>query len=155
MAKHFEIVLLYQSIFMILMQLVLLRQVIRYYPRPAPPLPTPSSSSSTSSTTTKSLSDGTPLLPDATSLVVVQEEEEEEGEGRFYHKLFLQRPSWNVYMVGLTVLVVVLSILHVFVATSSNVYVETIGSLALGVEAMLPLPQVVGNFKRKSVQGFR
>lgn len=40
-------------------------------------------------------------------------------------------------------------------AGGSQVYVTLQGFLALGVEATLPIPQVVQNWRRKSCQGFR
>jgi presenilin-like A22 family membrane protease len=34
-------------------------------------------------------------------------------------------------------------------------YIDIIGYLAVGTEAMLPVPQVLTNYRRKSVEGFR
>lgn len=34
-------------------------------------------------------------------------------------------------------------------------YVELLGFIGLGIEATLPIPQFVSNFRRKSVAGFR
>jgi solute carrier family 66, member 2 len=34
-------------------------------------------------------------------------------------------------------------------------YVELLGSVGLGIEATLPIPQFISNFRRKSVAGFR
>jgi solute carrier family 66, member 2 len=42
-----------------------------------------------------------------------------------------------------------------FLIGHSTVYVTLVGFVALGIEAILPIPQFVSHYQRKSVAGFR
>jgi solute carrier family 66, member 2 len=42
-----------------------------------------------------------------------------------------------------------------FLIGNYSLYVATIGFLALGIEAVLPIPQFISHYRRKSVTGFR
>lgn len=60
------------------------------------------------------------------------------------------RPYWQFlgyYTVSLWALQIILG--------SSQFYVSTLGSLALAVEAILPLPQIYSNHMNRSCKGFR
>lgn len=61
-----------------------------------------------------------------------------------------QRPFWTflAYFTG------ALSLLQLLLG-SSRLYVNTIGYLALAVEATLPLPQIQSNHRNRSCKGFR
>lgn len=49
----------------------------------------------------------------------------------------------------------VLCVLHLFLGTWSHTYVHSLGMIGLSLEAILPLPQLITNARRHSVQGFR
>jgi hypothetical protein len=61
-----------------------------------------------------------------------------------------QRPYWEflAYFVGITT---VLQLLF----GSSQTFVDLVGYVALGIEALLPLPQVLANQRSRSCDGFR
>jgi hypothetical protein len=63
---------------------------------------------------------------------------------------------WDTYakyihfLVGFTVLVGCLYLL----LSGIPVFIEILGIISLGIEATVPLPQAISNYKRKSVEGF-
>ncbi|KAL7267562.1 hypothetical protein RUND412_009848 [Rhizina undulata] len=61
-----------------------------------------------------------------------------------------QRPFWT-FLLYFTLTTTTLQLL----LGSSPLFVDTLGYLALGIEAALPLPQVLANHKAKSCHGFR
>jgi len=135
LGKHFDPILLYQSLLMLLTQFILLHAVIKF--RPMPLLESPVS--------TPPLS---PVLPQrSTSDGYVQ------LEGG---KVKVQR-EWGFwrYMLAITLFTAVMSALHALnTVWSSSLYVEALGASALGIEACLGIPQVISNFQRKSTEGF-
>lgn len=110
--KHFDIVLLFQSLVMIAVQLILLHSVVRFRPITLP-LPAP-----------------------------------QHNRPRFFY--------WDTYakyvhfLVGFTVIVGCLYL----VLSGIPTFIEVLGFVSLGIEATVPLPQAISNYKRKSVKGF-
>ncbi|KAG5457906.1 MAG: hypothetical protein BJ554DRAFT_1972 [Olpidium bornovanus] len=60
-------------------------------------------------------------------------------------------PPYVLFVLGLAA---ILTALHA-VAGANESYVEAIGTVALAIEAAVPLPQAIQNHKLKSVDGFR
>ncbi|KAF3927279.1 hypothetical protein ABW20_dc0110062 [Dactylellina cionopaga] len=61
-----------------------------------------------------------------------------------------QRPFWEFlfyFVTGFGVLQLLFG--------SSKIFISILGYLALGIEATLPIPQVVANYKNQSCKGFR
>ena len=115
---RFELSLLYQSLLMILVQLILLRVALQHRP-PLPP-PTPFSTKPHSS--------------------------------RPYN--FWQWPSQTPYWHFLLSFFGALSLLTLLFGRFES-YTNLLGMLGLGIEATLPLPQLLKNQKEKSCKGFR
>lgn len=65
---------------------------------------------------------------------------------------FWRWTDWASYAMAVTTFNVVLMLLTGIFAPS-RFYAETLGTLALGIEAMMPVPQVINNFRRKSTAG--
>ncbi|KDN48448.1 hypothetical protein K437DRAFT_293895 [Tilletiaria anomala UBC 951] len=63
-------------------------------------------------------------------------------------------PDYQSYIWALLIVVAVLGIFQVLLGWSS-VYVAILGTFALGLESMLPVPQLIQNHKRQSLAGFQ
>lgn len=128
LAARFETPLLVQSVLMIIAQFALLFVCIRY--KPTIKLPTTQEEESLTGTSTKS-----------------------EGTSRRPFQ-FWAWPTFGSYLEFAALLVVFHGItfaaLHRF-----DWYVNALGFAALGLEATLPIPQLLVNFQRKSTAGFR
>lgn len=61
-----------------------------------------------------------------------------------------RRPYWQF----LAYYTVILAVLQVLVGTSKT-YIQAQGFVALGVEAVLPIPQIIANQRAQSCKGFR
>ncbi|KZV89540.1 hypothetical protein EXIGLDRAFT_721233 [Exidia glandulosa HHB12029] len=67
---------------------------------------------------------------------------------------FWQWPLYRTYLEFLAALCLVLTIL-VLILGQMNWFVNTLGFVALGLESTLPIPQLISNYKQKSLYGFR
>lgn len=62
----------------------------------------------------------------------------------------------NSYWEYLLAITLVLLILHTFIQpTNTSSYTKSIGYLGLAIEATLPLPQILANYRAQSCKGFR
>lgn len=121
--------MLFQSIAMIIVQLLLLEIVVRYRPDPS---------------------------PDA--LYQHLPEEDNSNAIDIPHRLAFLRPFWSWkhfldylnFILGFTTVVAVAYLIF----GKYIGFIETLGFLSLGIESTLPIPQCVSNFKKKSTAGF-
>ncbi|KAI9798678.1 MAG: hypothetical protein M1833_004667 [Piccolia ochrophora] len=124
----FSLPLLYQSFIMIGVQLLLLSTALHH----RPPLPPTLSSYST------------PHAPPPPPLP------------------FLPRTFWRwppphtrPYALTLLYLTAALLVLHLVLPSSTPLYTPLLGALGLGIEATLPMPQLLTNYRRRGCKGFR
>ncbi|RUS12964.1 hypothetical protein BC937DRAFT_86595 [Endogone sp. FLAS-F59071] len=143
LGKRFDPTLFYQSILMVIVQLVLLELVIRHRPGsvslpihrvvlPDTGLDSDSDSHDNDSSPSASLS-SLSMDPPRSS---------------FWHW-----PRYIDYAGFLIVFTGVLIGLYLLLG-GSPLFIELLGFASLGVESTLPIPQCVSNFRRKSVEGF-
>jgi len=114
LGDHFELALLFQSIFMILAQLALLYICILYRPRISP--------------------------------------ENLGGSSRPFS--FWQWSTYAQHVEFLAGLILFQAILFLILGRF-EVYVAILGFVALGLESTLPIPQLISNYKQRSLYGFR
>ncbi|GAC94652.1 pq loop repeat protein [Pseudozyma hubeiensis SY62] len=67
---------------------------------------------------------------------------------------FWQWSDYNSYLVFLFLYILLLLILYIPLSTSST-FISLLGYIALGLESTLPIPQLIANYRRKSLAGFR
>jgi len=67
---------------------------------------------------------------------------------------FWQWPTYLQYIEFLAAYIIVMTIL-ILIFGRSDLYVNGLGFLALGLESTLPVPQFYSNFKQRSLYGFR
>lgn len=67
---------------------------------------------------------------------------------------FWQWSDYNSYLVFLLLLCLVLLLLYLLFSWSTT-YIALLGYIALGLESTLPIPQLIANYRRKSLVGFR
>ncbi|KAJ7746930.1 hypothetical protein DFH07DRAFT_869523 [Mycena maculata] len=114
LGDHFELALLFQSIFMILAQLALLYICILYRPHISP--------------------------------------ENLGGSSRPFS--FWQWSTYVQYIEFLAGLILFQAILFL-VSSRFEFYIAIMGFVALGLESTLPIPQLINNYKQRSLYGFR
>lgn len=66
---------------------------------------------------------------------------------------FWKWDSLAVYMEFLAGFIVVMGVIYAGLK-GFDVYIEALGGIALGLEATLPIPQIIANFRRRSTAGF-
>ncbi|KAF9999509.1 hypothetical protein BGZ65_005144 [Modicella reniformis] len=173
----FELPLLYQSILMIIVQLFLLEICVRYYPWTVQ-LPMsvqhsiPSSSrymatnnNSNSDISVNSSGNGGLQSGNATVLNSLGSDHIPSRASRRHnagwyreHAMLWGVKFWNwptiwPYFLFVATYTSLLALsMHFF--QNGKVYVETLGLVALGVEATVPVPQALQNFRTKSTAGF-
>ena len=130
LTARFEISLLIQAVIMILMQILLLNYSLKYR-----------NSSTSSSGAQRDLN-----KPFATS----QDSGSREGRPFHFWQWRSARPYW-MFMAYYTITLVILQLLLGWSPWFSALQ----GYFALGIEATLPLPQVLANERAQSVKGFR
>ncbi|ORZ03730.1 hypothetical protein BCR43DRAFT_483871 [Syncephalastrum racemosum] len=151
LGKRFDNTLLAQSIVMILAQLVLLEIVVRYRHDPSPMTLYANIRESFSSSSIQDDEDNEGLLTS-----------EEDGHDRQhpYRRCLggcLGRLwNWEHYLSYLNFVLAFTTIIAVlYLALGKfSVFIEILGALSLGIESMLPLPQLISNFRRWSTAGF-
>ncbi|CBQ69563.1 conserved hypothetical protein [Sporisorium reilianum SRZ2] len=67
---------------------------------------------------------------------------------------FWQWSDYNSYLIFLLLYCLLLLVLYIIFSTSTT-FVALLGYIALGLESTLPIPQLVANYRRKSLAGFR
>lgn len=67
---------------------------------------------------------------------------------------FWQWSDYNSYLVFLLLFSLLLLLLYV-IFSSSSTFIALLGYIALGLESTLPIPQLIANYRRKSLAGFR
>ncbi|KAG0643038.1 hypothetical protein HOY80DRAFT_916829 [Tuber brumale] len=134
LGADFEISLLIQSIIMIFVQLLLLKVALDYRPPSCSPLSPP-----TFTTSPTPASHSPPFLPYPPT-------------PRPYN--FWQWPTQKPYWSFLLYFSLTTLTLHLLFG-SSQLFIDMVGYLALGVEATLPIPQVLSNQRSRSCDGFR
>ncbi|KAK9893900.1 hypothetical protein P389DRAFT_147427 [Cystobasidium minutum MCA 4210] len=123
--QRFEIALLVQSVLMIAFQLALLYVCIKYRQT---------------------------LLPTHERNKSLDIVGSENSWSRPYN--FWQWESYGTYIEFIGALIFVNTILYIGLAWT-GFYVDLIGIVALGLESTLPIPQLLSNYRRKSLSGFR
>ncbi|KAH8832377.1 hypothetical protein DL96DRAFT_1581828 [Flagelloscypha sp. PMI_526] len=65
--------------------------------------------------------------------------------------------QWNRYVQYLESLAAYITVLTIFILVlgRSTFFVEALGFLALGLESTLPIPQLISNYRQRSLYGFR
>ncbi|CUS10552.1 unnamed protein product [Tuber aestivum] len=129
LGADFETSLLIQSIIMIFVQLLLLKVALDYRPPSYPPL----------SPTTPTASHSPPFPPYPPT-----------PRPYNFWQWSSQKPYWT-FLLYFTLTALTLHLLF----GSSQFFVDVVGYLALGVEATLPIPQVLSNQRSRSCAGFR
>lgn len=151
--KRFELALLVQSILMIAFQLALLYVCLKYSSPSqvastvvglaAPSDPNdPAKPLATSATSLLNPANGPSALPNSGSRF-----------GKRPYNLW-QWASYGTFIEFIAALIGVNTVLYIFLS-GFDTYVDTIGLVALGLESTLPIPQLLSNFRRKSLSGFR
>ncbi|KAG0340005.1 PQ-loop repeat-containing protein 1 [Podila humilis] len=154
----FDDALLYQSILMTVVQLFLLELCVRYYPWTVQ-IPAPVTHSNPSrinpalaaSTHASSTPAGGPTL-------ITTRASRIQSSGWYKDHAFYWNNFWNwstiapyyLFLAGFTV-VIGLSLL---IIGKTPFFVELLGLAALGIEATVPLPQAIQNYRSKSTAGF-
>ncbi|KAF9245327.1 hypothetical protein BU15DRAFT_85649 [Melanogaster broomeanus] len=67
---------------------------------------------------------------------------------------FWQWPLYAQYIEFLACFILCLAIVHLILGRS-EIYISILGFVALGLESTLPIPQLISNYKQKSLYGFR
>lgn len=67
---------------------------------------------------------------------------------------FWQWSDYNSYLIFLFLYILFLLILYIPLSHSST-FISLLGYIALGLESTLPIPQLIANYRRKSLAGFR
>ncbi|TKY88359.1 hypothetical protein EX895_002711 [Sporisorium graminicola] len=67
---------------------------------------------------------------------------------------FWQWSDYNSYLVFLGLYSLLLLLLYILLSSSST-FIAVLGYVALGLESTLPIPQLLANYRRKSLAGFR
>ncbi|KAH8926223.1 hypothetical protein BT69DRAFT_1311854 [Atractiella rhizophila] len=125
LGERFELPLLIQSILMIIAQLALLWVCVRYKP----------------SSDYEALS----TLPTAS---------EPSGLEPMVSRKFWNWDNYGTYIEALAAFIAFQSMAFLLLYRWRT-YIEILGFVALGLESTLPLPQLITNFRRKSLEGFR
>lgn len=133
----FETSLLLQSLLMIAVQLTLLKVALDHRPPPSPLLDLSFSTSAATAPTTTTTA-ATPATATTTN------------RPWGFWQWRRQRPYWE-FLAYFTLGTAVLQLLF----GRAPRFVDALGYLALGIEALLPLPQVLANQRSRSCRGFR
>ncbi|CEP14578.1 hypothetical protein [Parasitella parasitica] len=143
LGKRFDNTLLFQSIAMLTAMLTLLKLVVKYKPHDVPFTPLIRSdsvfSSSSSNSSHSSSHHGAAI--------------EQRIELKWYQRTFWDWDYFIDYVNCLLMFTIIVGILYIFLH-EHNWFIESLGFLSLGIESTLPLPQLLTNFKHKSVDGF-
>ncbi|KAG0246315.1 hypothetical protein BGX31_003218 [Mortierella sp. GBA43] len=143
----FEVPLLYQSILMIIVQLLLLEICVRYFPW-STPLPTPVTGTTRFHPTTGSGAERITTRASRPHAIGWFRETAEQWAFTFWNW-----PTIWPYFIFIIIYTSVLSVLMYFFGNKS-LFVECLGFVALGIEATVPMPQAIHNYHTKSTVGF-
>ncbi|KAL9543889.1 hypothetical protein MBANPS3_007903 [Mucor bainieri] len=143
LGKRFDNTLLFQSIVMLTAMLALLQIVVKYKPHDLPFTPLirhdSASSYSSSNSSNSSHHHGAAI--------------EQRIELKWYQRTFWDWDYFVDYVNCLLLFTSVVGILYVFLH-GHEWFIEALGFLSLGIESTLPVPQLLTNFKNRSVDGF-
>ena len=128
LGARFSVALLSQSLIMIAMQLILLQTALLHRPRPS------------------SLS--TPFAPALSSTALA-------SPGKRPYNFWQWRSPRPYYTTLLYFFLFCCGTYILFPSSPTSSYTLGLGYLALGIEGMLPLPQMWANYRRRSCKGFR
>ncbi|KAI9068302.1 hypothetical protein FKP32DRAFT_168275 [Trametes sanguinea] len=67
---------------------------------------------------------------------------------------FWQWPTYTQYLEFLAAFILCQSILFLILGRS-EIFISILGFVALGLESTLPIPQLISNYKQRSLYGFR
>ncbi|KAF9152662.1 hypothetical protein BG015_004907 [Linnemannia schmuckeri] len=167
--EPFDTALLYQSILMTIVQLFLLELCVRYYPWTVQ-LPVPVTHSIPSSRLHDRV--GSPALGNSSNagsgsspqggsggVNIVTSRASRQGTGWYReHAIYWGAHFWNwptigPYFLFLAVFTLVIG-LSLLIIGNTPFYVALLGLAALGIEATVPLPQAIQNYRSKSTAGF-
>ncbi|KAF9195554.1 hypothetical protein BGZ50_004354 [Haplosporangium sp. Z 11] len=160
--EPFDVALLYQSILMTVVQLFLLELCVRYYPWtvqiPAPvthSIPSSRLNSSISGNNNNNNGGNQDQGPDH----IMTRASRVHGSGWYReHAAYWGTHFWNwpsigpyyLFLTGFTLLIG----LSLLVIGNTPFFVALLGLAALGIEATVPLPQAIQNYRSKSTAGF-
>ncbi|KAF9956413.1 hypothetical protein BGZ72_002791 [Mortierella alpina] len=167
--SRFDTALLYQSILMTVVQLFLLELCVRYYPWTVQ-IPAPVTHSTPSSRLGNSPIGNnrshSPVLGSAIGAnqtsgpgPITTRASRSQGAGWYkQHAMDLGTDFWNWPTIGpyylfLAVFTLVVG-LSLLIIGNTSFYVALLGLAALGIEATVPLPQAIQNYRTKSTAGF-
>ena len=128
LGARFSLALLTQALIMIVVQLVLLKIALLHRPPPS------------------SLS--TPFAPALSSSL-------SSGAHKRPYNFWQWRNPRPYFQTLLYFFLFLLATYMLFPSSPTSPYTISLGYLALGIEATLPLPQMLANYRRKSCRGFR
>jgi hypothetical protein len=146
LGKRFDITLLFQSILMIISQLILLELVVRH--RPIPSASTRYSTVGRDSFSSDISSVDDPDFDD----VLFPPSSHRHILGRMWNRFW----AWDRYIdfvIFLTGFTAITAILYLIFG-SFSVFIEILGAVSLSIEATVPVPQCIANFKARSTHGF-
>jgi hypothetical protein len=146
LGKRFDITLLFQSIFMIIAQIILLELVVKHRP-------VPSASARYSVVGRTSFSSDLSSVDDPDfEDVLFPPSSQRHFIGRLWNRFW----AWDrfidyvIFLLGFTGVTLLLYIIF----GSFPVFIEILGAVSLGIEATVPVPQCIANFKARSTHGF-
>ncbi|KAI8641056.1 PQ loop repeat-domain-containing protein [Parasitella parasitica] len=145
LGKRFDNTLLFQSIAMLTAMLTLLQLVVKYKPHDLPFTPLIRHDSVASSRS--SSSSGSSHSSHRRAAI------EQRIELKWYQRTFWDWDYFIDYVNCLLLFTSIVGTLYIFLH-EHNWFVEALGFLSLGIESTLPLPQLLTNFRQKSVDGF-
>ncbi|KAF9430102.1 hypothetical protein BGZ94_008306 [Podila epigama] len=152
--SRFDDALLYQSILMTTVQLFLLELCVRYYPWtvqiPAPVTHSNPSRIASASGTGNSTTAGPSVITTRASRMTNSGWYKDHA---IYWNNFWNWPSIGPYYLFLACFTLVIG-LSLLIIGHTPFYVALLGLAALGIEATVPLPQAIQNYRSKSTAGF-
>jgi hypothetical protein len=146
LGKRFDITLLFQSILMIITQLILLELIVRHHPLPSASARYSTVGRNSFSSDLSSVDD-----PDFDD-VLFPPSSHRHALGRLYSR-FWAWERYVDYIIFLAAFTAITALLYVIFG-SFSVFIEILGAVSLGIEATVPVPQCIANFKARSTHGF-
>ncbi|GAB5590601.1 hypothetical protein Unana1_05501 [Umbelopsis nana] len=146
LGKRFDITLLFQSILMIVAQLILLELVVRHRPMPSATARYSTVGRNSFSSDLSSVDD-----PDFDD-VLFPPSSHRHAIGRLWNR-FWAWERYVDYIIFLAAFATITTLLYLIFG-SFSVFIEIIGAVSLSIEATVPVPQCIANFRARSTHGF-
>ncbi|KAJ2959625.1 hypothetical protein NQZ79_g4965 [Umbelopsis isabellina] len=146
LGKRFDLTLLFQSILMIIAQFILLELVVKHRP-------VPSASARYSVVGRASFSSDLSSVDDPDfEDVLFPPSSQRHFIGRLWNRFWAWERfiDYVIFLLGFTGVTLVLYIIF----GSFPVFIEILGAVSLSIEATVPVPQCIANFKARSTHGF-